>query len=71
MDEKRERFLRIAEQRTNKAIKIIRLIGNTSDRKNYTYTEEEVNKIFKVLEQELKEARVRFKKIDNDKFKLK
>lgn len=54
------RFRRLAEKRVVRTIKDIRLIGNLSNRNNYGYTEEEVEKIFKVIEKELKQARAKF-----------
>ncbi len=56
----RERFIRLAEARVNKVIKGIRLIGNLSNRNNYSYDQEDVEKIFKVLKSELDFARMRF-----------
>ena len=41
--EKKERFKRIAENRTNKIIDLIRLLGNCSNTSNYSYTDEEVD----------------------------
>lgn len=55
-----EKFRRLAERRVVRTIKDIRLIGNLSNRSNYKYDRSEVDKIFKVLERELKQARVRF-----------
>jgi hypothetical protein len=60
MGESRERFISLAESRTRKAIKDIRLIANLSNRSNYSYNQEDVAKIFKALESELKVARKRF-----------
>lgn len=57
---KQERFVRIAEARTNKIIDMIRLLGNCSNKANYTYTEEEVKKIFSAIEAELKSAKNKF-----------
>jgi hypothetical protein len=56
----RDNFVRLAEKRVNNAIKTLRLIGNLSNKSNYSYTDEDVNKIFRSLERELKNARVRF-----------
>lgn len=55
-----ERFKRLAEARVNRALNDIRLIGNLSNRNNYEFTGEEVDKIFRVLDTELKHARARF-----------
>jgi len=72
MDEKkRERFLKIAENRTNKIISTIRLLGNCSNKSNYNYTEQEIKKIFNAIEEELKIAKNKFNgKSDNNKFRL-
>ena len=56
----RENFVRLAEKRVNNAIKTLRLIGNLSNRSNYSYSDADVEKIFRVLERELKNARSRF-----------
>lgn len=57
---KNERFKRIASARTNKILDQIRLLGNCSNKNNYSYTEEEVKKIFAAIEQELKATKARF-----------
>ena len=58
----REKFRRLAEKRVVRTIRDIRLVGNLSNRSNYRYERTEVDKIFKVLERELKQARARFEK---------
>ena len=60
-EDKEERFKRLAESRVNKAMKRIKLVGNLSNKNNYTYTEEQVDKIFKALKEELRVARRRFR----------
>jgi hypothetical protein len=55
-----DRFRRVAERRVIRTIREIRLIGNLSNRSNYLYNREDVEKIFRALERELKSARVRF-----------
>ena len=57
---KRERFVRIAEARTNKILEMIRLLGNCSSKGNYDYTEEDIKKIFGALEKELKNTKNKF-----------
>ena len=59
-ESKHDKFVRIAEARTNKAGEMIRLIGNCANTGSYEYTEEEVKKIFTYLEREIKNARSRF-----------
>lgn len=60
METKRERFIRLAEARTNKIIDMMRLLGNCSNVANYEYTDEDVKKIFAALERELKTTKARF-----------
>lgn len=57
---KRERFVRIAEARTNKILEMMRLLGNCSSKGNYDYTEEDIKKIFGALEKELKNTKNKF-----------
>ncbi len=55
-----ERFRRLAEKRVIRTIRDIRLVGNLGNRNNYEYTGNEVDKIFRALEKELKLARAKF-----------
>ena len=57
---KSERFVRIAEARTNKIIDMIQLLGNCSNRTTYDYTKEDIKKIFGAIELELKLAKSKF-----------
>lgn len=43
---KRDRFVRLAEARTNKILELMRLLGNCSSRANYEYTEDDIKQIF-------------------------
>ena len=72
METKREKFVRIVENRTNKIIDMLRLLGNCANKANYDYTEADVTKIFATLEKELKAAKMKYVTIDSDddKFKL-
>ena len=45
-ESKHDRFIRIAETRTNKIIDMIRLLGNCSNTATYEYSEDDVKKIF-------------------------
>lgn len=67
---KRDRFLKIAEARTNKIIDMIRLLGNCSNKNNYSYTKSEVKKIFDTIEKELKLSKAKFDSNKESKFSL-
>jgi hypothetical protein len=60
MESKREKFVRLAEARTNKTIKMLQLIGNLSDRRSYEYSDKDVSVIFNTIEKELKISRQKF-----------
>lgn len=64
MEEKREKFVRLAEQRVNRALNDLRLIGNLSNKNAYTFTDDDVKKIFKTLQKELEQAKSRFTDVD-------
>lgn len=64
---KRERFVRLAEARTNKILDMIKLLGNCSSKSNYEYTDEDVRKIFGAIEREMKNARAKFNGTDTQK----
>ena len=70
---KRERFVRLAEARTNKLLEMMKLLGNCSSKTNYEYTEDDVKQIFSALEKELKNTKNRCLGIDekSEKFTLK
>ena len=69
---KRDRFIRLAEARTNKILEMMRLLGNCSSKSNYEYAEEDIKKIFGALEKELKVTKNRFLGIEakEEKFTL-
>lgn len=70
-EEKKERFTKIATNRTNKILDTLRLLGNCSNTSNYSYTDEEVRKIFSVIEAEVKTQKAKFEKKDQkQKFSL-
>ncbi len=60
MDTKEQRFIRVAEARTNKIIDMINLLGNCSNKNNYAYSEKDVDRIFSRIEDELKAAKIKF-----------
>ena len=59
-EQKAERFKRLAESRVNKCLNSLRVIGNLANRHNYSYTEAQVQEVFRVLGQELATAKKKF-----------
>ena len=69
----RDNFKRLAESRMDKALKSIRLVGNLSNRNNYSYNDDEAKKLVKALEDEVKLVKSKFSVSEarlNDKFRL-
>jgi len=66
IESKSERFVRIAEARTNKIIDMIQLLGNCANKSTYEYTKEDVKQIFSAIESELRTARAKFEISDNE-----
>lgn len=67
METKREKFVRLAEARTNKIIDMLQLLGNCSNSSAYDYTQQDVEKIFSAIEQEMREVKKKFSKIEGKK----
>lgn len=74
INNRRERFVRVAENRTNKIINLLQLLGNCSNRSNYDYIQRDVDKIFSAIEEELEKSKRKFSDKSNEnrinKFKL-
>ncbi len=67
---KREAFLRLAERRTSAVLERIRVLSNCANPYAYEYTDEDVKKIFKAIEQQLRVARTKFEQTRKSAFKL-
>lgn len=60
VNKNRERFVDLAEKRVTRVIKDLRLVGNLSNKSNYSYTQEDVQDIFRAINREMKDAKRRF-----------
>jgi len=54
LENKQQKFERLAEHRMNDTLKKMKLIGNLANKKNYDYTDDHVKAIISTLEKELK-----------------
>jgi len=69
----RQKFVQLAQKRVNRALKDIRLIGNLSNRTNYSYSDEDAKKINKALQSAVNDLKARFDRRGDDtdiEFKL-
>lgn len=62
----RQKFVELAQKRVNRALKDIKLIGNLSNRSNYTYSDDDVKKIYKILQNALNDLKARFDRKGDD-----
>ena len=60
MENKRANFKRIAENRTNKIIDQISLLGNLSNSSYYEYTDDQIEAIFDAIQEELDKQKAKF-----------
>lgn len=60
LSKNREKFVALAEKRVKRAIKDLQLIGNLSNKSNYSYNEQDVKKILHALNNEIKTLKRRF-----------
>ncbi|MFC2067302.1 hypothetical protein ACFLUO_09730 [Chloroflexota bacterium] len=65
-----ERFTRMAEIRTNAILDKLRLLGNLSNKRVYGYSEQDVKKIFSIINKQIKEERAKFNPKKPERFKL-
>lgn len=59
-EDRKERFLRIATNRTNEVLEKLRILGNCYNKSSYDYNEGDINKIFSAINKAIKETKSRF-----------
>jgi hypothetical protein len=55
--EKKDKFRELAGKRTQRALDTLDVLGNCFNRNNYTYTPEQIEKIFEALETKFAEIK--------------
>jgi hypothetical protein len=60
-------FKRLANNRVNKALVMLKLIGNLSNRSHYAYSDTDIKTIISALEKEIKSIKEKFKNSRADK----
>ena len=66
MTDGHKKFVKLAQNRTRKAIKDIRLVGNLSDRAAYDYSPSDVKQVLSAIESELGLVKQRFRDAQTD-----
>ena len=69
---KEQTFLRIATSRVSNVLKALRILGNCSNRNNYSYDQEQVNKMFATITEGLETTIMKFtpSKAEQETFKF-
>ncbi len=68
-ESRRKRFKRLATRRVNKLLNQLRVLGNLANKSYYDYGEEDVNKMFKAIDIQLRAVKGKFH-IGPKKFRL-
>ena len=68
-ESRRQRFKRLATRRVNKALNQLRVLGNLANKSYYDYTEEDISRMFRAIDSQVKALKGKFH-IGPTKFKL-
>lgn len=64
---KQDNFKRIADNRVNKIVDLISKLHNLSNSSFYEYTDEQIDKLFEVIQRELDKQKDEFKRKEKNK----
>jgi hypothetical protein len=69
-ESKSEAFKRLATRRTNAVLERLRILGHCANPQLYEYSEEDVRKIFRAIEKELRIVKTKFQNSTKSEFRL-
>ena len=69
-NQKRSRFEKLAEQRTNNVLKSLKVLGNCGNQNIYEYSKQDIDKIFKTITEVVDETKGKFSFWEDIDFKL-
>ncbi|HUW71982.1 MAG TPA: hypothetical protein VMV66_02250 [Candidatus Humimicrobiaceae bacterium] len=69
-EDRATRFKRVAQRRTENILNSLRVLGNCSNKSSYQYTDEDVVKIFRAIEEQLRITKMKFRSSRRQKFSL-
>jgi len=69
-ESKRGRFVRLAEKRTNEVLDRLRILGGCANKRMYEYSKQDVDKIFRAIDVELKRVKSMFTEEKKSQFRL-
>ena len=65
-----ERFKRVAEPRTKAVLYKLKLLGNCSNKRLYSYSQEDIDKIFSTINKRIRAVRLKFDTDRQEDFEL-
>jgi len=69
-ESKSDAFRRLATQRTHAVLDRLRILGNCANPYLYEYTDEDIKKIFKAIDAELRAVKAKFQNSSQSQFQL-
>lgn len=69
-ESKRDAFRRLATQRTNAVLDRLRILGHCANPALYEYSEEDVRKMFRAIDAEVRAVKVKFRNSSRCEFEL-
>jgi len=69
-ESKREAFQRLATKRTNGVLERLRILEHCANPQLYDYSQDDVRKIFRAIESELRSVKARFSNSARSEFQL-
>lgn len=69
-ESKQQRFRRLATQRTNAVLHRLQVLGHCANPQLYDYSEEDVRKIFRAIDSEVKAIKAKFSNSSRSEFQL-
>jgi len=70
LEEKQQAFRRLATRRTNAVLDRLRVLGHCANPHLYNYSDEDVRKIFRAIEIEIKAVKAKFQNSNRSEFSL-
>ena len=69
-ESKEEAFRRLATHRTNAVLNRLRILGHCANPQIYEYTQEDVKRMFRAIESEIRSVKAKFTDSSQSEFKL-
>jgi len=67
---RKDAFRRLATQRTNAVLNRLRILGHCSNPQLYEYSQEDIKKMFRAIESEVKATKAKFVNSSKSEFQL-